>query len=122
MSLPSLPRIGLGTWRVLDVPDRRQHDADAVVAALLDGGGRVIDTSPMYGRAEAVLAHALGDRRAEAFVATKIWTPDPDEGRQQLARQLEWYGTVDLEQVHNLVAWREQLATIEAVRDAGHVS
>jgi diketogulonate reductase-like aldo/keto reductase len=122
VTLPPLPRAGLGTWQVLDLPLRKQRDADAVVGALLDAGGRVVDSSPMYGRAELVLSRALGDRRRDAFVATKIWTRSPDEGREQLARQLEWYGTVDLEQVHNLVSWREQLTVIEAARDAGQVS
>ena len=63
-----------------------------VVAAAFDGGTRVVDSSPMYGRAEAVLGRALGARRAEAFVATKIWTPSPEEARRQLAAQLAFYG------------------------------
>src|SRR4051794_34111730 len=90
--------VGLGTWAVFDLPPGRQGVADAVVETVLDSGGRVVDSSPMYGPAEAVLAAALGQRRGEAFVATKIWTPSVSEGRSQFARQLEWYGgRVDLE-------------------------
>ena len=73
----------------------------------------------MYGKAEPSLAAALDDRREEAIVATKIWAPTPDQGREQFARQLEWFGRVDVEQVHNLVSWREHLGWLEAEREAG---
>jgi aryl-alcohol dehydrogenase-like predicted oxidoreductase len=117
-----IPVVGLGTWSVFDVGPDQQPMADRVVAAVLEAGGRLFDSSPMYGRAEAVLAAALGDRRDEAFVATKIWTGSVAEGRRQFARQLHWFGgRVDLEQVHNLVAWREQLHWMEAERDAGRI-
>jgi aryl-alcohol dehydrogenase-like predicted oxidoreductase len=69
---PSLPVVGLGTWRALDLPESQQAAADVVVAAALESGVRVFDSSPMYGRAEAVLSRALGPRRPEAFVATKV--------------------------------------------------
>jgi aryl-alcohol dehydrogenase-like predicted oxidoreductase len=117
-----IPVVGLGTWSVFDLDPEDQPIADRVVAALLGAGGRLVDSSPMYGRAEQVLAAALGDRRDEAIVATKIWTSSPQEGRAQFARQLEWFGgRVDFEQVHNLVAWREHLDWLEAERDAGHI-
>ena len=60
---PVVPVVGAGTWRVFDLPPGRQAEAAPVVAAALAGGVRVFDTSPMYGRAEEVLAAALGDRR-----------------------------------------------------------
>ena len=76
----------------------------------------------MYGGAERSLAAALGGRRDEAIVATKIWTPDPAEARGAVRRQLEWFGgRVELEQVHNLVAWEEHLPWLEAERDAGRI-
>jgi diketogulonate reductase-like aldo/keto reductase len=76
----------------------------------------------MYGAAERVLGRALAGRRERAFVATKIWTPSLAEGRAQLEAQLGFYGgRVDLEQVHNLVAWREHLDWLEGERDAGRV-
>ena len=117
-----VPVVGLGTWQVFDVDPDGEGAAAAVVDAVLDGGGRVLDSSPMYGKAEAVLGRALEGHRHEAFVATKIWTPKVDEGRKQFARHLEYYGgRVDLEQIHNLVSWREHLDWLEEERDDGHV-
>jgi hypothetical protein len=76
----------------------------------------------MYGRSEAVLGRALDGRHEDAFVATKIWTESPEEARGQLEAQLGFYGDrVDLEQVHNLVAWEEHLPWLEAERDAGRI-
>jgi aryl-alcohol dehydrogenase-like predicted oxidoreductase len=118
-----VPVVGLGTWQTFDFPDTRQAVADAVVDAALDCGIRLSDSSPMYGRAEAVLGRALRDRRDEAVVATKIWTPSVDEGRAQFERQLGFYeGRVEVEQVHNLVAWRDNLRWLDAVRDSGLVT
>lgn len=117
-----VPVVGLGTWQVFDVDDSDQPMADAVVGALLDAGGTVVDSSPMYGRAERILGAALEGRREAAFVATKVWTASVDDGRRQLAGQLRLYGgRVDLEQVHNLVAWRQHLDWLERERDAGRV-
>jgi aryl-alcohol dehydrogenase-like predicted oxidoreductase len=117
-----VPVVGLGTWQVLDVGPAGQEQAGAVVEAALAGGMRLFDSSPMYGRAEAVLGRALAGRRNEAIVATKIWTPSSGEARRQLEAQLAFYrGTVEVEQIHNLVAWREHLPWLEAERDAGRI-
>jgi diketogulonate reductase-like aldo/keto reductase len=71
----------------------------------------------MYRGAESSLGAALDGRREEATVATKIWTSSVEEGREQYARQREWFGRVEIEQVHNLVAWREQLEWLERERE-----
>jgi aryl-alcohol dehydrogenase-like predicted oxidoreductase len=119
---PEVPVVGLGTWKVFDLPASQQAVADDVVVASFGGGTRVVDSSPMYGRAEAILGAALRDLRRDAFVATKIWTPLVEEGRRQLEDQLSWFGgRVDLEQIHNLVAWREHLPVLEAARDEGKI-
>ena len=117
-----VPVIGLGTWSTFDLPASRQATASDVVAETFAGGTRLFDTSPMYGRAEAVLSRALVDYRTESIVATKIWTPSQTEGRRQFARQLGLYGgRIDLEQVHNLVAWRAHLPFLEEERDHGRI-
>jgi len=117
-----LPVVGLGTWRVFDLPAASQPAADAVVATILDAGATVVDSSPMYGRAEAVLSTALGERRRDAFVATKVWTSSVADGRRHFTRQLGWYaGRIDLLQVHNLLAWREHLEWMERERGVGNV-
>jgi diketogulonate reductase-like aldo/keto reductase len=112
-----VPVVGMGTWQTLD----RAADPRAIVQAGLDAGIRLYDTSPMYGDAERVLAEALGDRRPEAYVATKIWTPDPGEGERQAAAALRWYGWIDLYQVHNLVNTTAQLALLERLKGQGSV-
>ena len=117
-----LPVVGLGTWLTFDVGPERQEMADAVVAALLEEEATVFDSSPMYGRSEAVLGRALGGRRGDSFVATKIWTESVEEGRAQLEAQLSFYaGRVDLEQVHNLVAWERHLDWLERECEAGRI-
>ena len=117
-----LPVVGLGTWRVFDLPPDRQPDADAVVTAAFDAGVRVVDSSPMYGRAESVLSHAVAARRRDAFVATKVWTSSVAEGRGHFSRQLGWFGgRIDLLQVHNLVAWRGHLDWMERERGVGNI-
>ncbi len=118
-----VPVVGLGTWLTFDVGEEGQADADAVVAAAFDGGTRLVDSSPMYGRAERVLGQALQERRGDAFVATKIWTASPAEAEQQLSRQLEYFGgIVDLEQIHNLVAWESHLPWLEEERELGRIA
>jgi diketogulonate reductase-like aldo/keto reductase len=117
----AVPVVGLGSWRTFDVPAERQPEVDAVVAGAFDAGTRFVDSSPMYGRSEARLGTAIEAQRAEAIVATKIWTSDADDGRRQFADQRRWFGRVDLLQVHNLVAWRSHLAWMERERDAGAI-
>jgi diketogulonate reductase-like aldo/keto reductase len=113
------PVVGLGTWNTFGGD---LETARAVVEAAFTAGGRVFDTSPMYGAAEETLGRALGEQRADAGVATKIWTSDEYEARAQYANQLEWFGgRVDVEQVHNLVAWESHLDWLEEERDAGRI-
>lgn len=117
-----VPVVGLGTWQTFDVGRGGESAAGEVVEAVWEGGTRFFDSSPMYGRAEGVLGRALADRRADAVVATKIWTSSMRDARSQFDAQLEFFGgRVDLEQVHNLVAWREHLDWLEEERDAGRV-
>jgi len=112
------PVVGLGTWNTFDTDASL---ADDVLAAALAAGVQLVDTSPMYRGAEQALGTALGGRRADVLLATKIWASSVEEGRAQFDRQLGWFGRVDVQQVHNLVAWREHLDWLEAERDAGTI-
>jgi diketogulonate reductase-like aldo/keto reductase len=122
-----LPALGLGTWQVLDVPPRGP-DYDAALAAVrsfLGAGGRVIDSSPMYGRSEERIGDILAAVRpaARPFLATKIWTTGREAGKAQLAdsHRLLRAKTLDLVQVHNLQDLATHLTTLRAARDAGTV-
>ena len=123
-----LPVIGCGTWLGFDVggvpaekPLRGQ-----VLGALFDAGGRVVDSSPMYGSAEEVvgeLLHAAGTRD-KAFLATKVWTTGKRAGIEQMERSMSLLRTahIDLMQVHNLVDWRTHLATLREWKAQGRIS
>jgi diketogulonate reductase-like aldo/keto reductase len=85
----AMPVIGLGTWQVFDVGDpAARHSLREVLQLLLDSGGRIIDSSPMYGRAEAVVGDLLAEMaaRPRAFLATKVWTIGRERGIEQMQR------------------------------------
>lgn len=123
----ALPVIGLGTWQGFDAaPGSDEYRRlPAVLQALFDAGGSVIDSSPMYGRAEAVTGALLAaaGSRAQAFVATKVWTRGRAEGLRQMNESLRLLQTqrIDLMQIHNLVDWRTQLATLRDWKAAGRI-
>jgi diketogulonate reductase-like aldo/keto reductase len=112
------PVVGLGTWNTFGT-DAAQ--AKAVVGAALETGVRLVDTSPMYRGAEGALGAALAGRREGVTVATKIWVDSVAEGLEQYRRQIEWFGRVEIEQIHNLLAWREQLDWLETERAEGRI-
>jgi len=115
------PVVGLGTWRRLEVAAAagRHHD---LIDTALESGIRVVDTSPMYGDAERLLAATLEGKRHRVLVADKVWTASAEEGAAQLATAVDRFGgRVDLAQIHNLVAWTAHLPMLEAARDAGRV-
>jgi diketogulonate reductase-like aldo/keto reductase len=122
-----LPALGLGTWQVLDVAARgAEYDAaQAAMRSFLDSGGRVIDSSPMYGRSEVRIGDILAALAptSRPFLATKIWTTGKAAGERQLTdshRRMR-ASTLDLVQVHNLQDLETHLATLHAARDAGTV-
>jgi diketogulonate reductase-like aldo/keto reductase len=112
------PVVGLGTWNTFGDDQKLARE---VVDAALAAGSRCFDSSPMYDGAERALGAALAGRRDQATVLTKIWTSSPEEARRQLADQLEWFGHVDVEQVHNLVAWERHLPWLEAECGGGRI-
>jgi diketogulonate reductase-like aldo/keto reductase len=123
----AMPVIGLGTWQVFDVapgdPVRRQ--LAEVLRLLVEAGGRMIDTSPMYGRAEAVTGDlvAEGALRQRVFLATKVWTSGREAGIAQMRRSAELLRSpvLDLIQIHNLLDWRTHLATLQRLKGEGRV-
>ena len=112
------PVVGLGTWATFEADVEL---ARAVVGAALEAGCRVVDSSPMYGAAERSLSVPVRERRDEIDVATKIWARSVELGRAQFDRQLDLFGHVEIEQIHNLALWREHLGWLEAERDAGRI-
>jgi aryl-alcohol dehydrogenase-like predicted oxidoreductase len=113
----SVPVIGMGTWRTFDTSEDRRPLLEEAVAAGID----LFDSSPMYGRAEAVLAKAIAGKRDQVLIATKVWTNDAEEGRKQSEYALRLYGHVDVYQVHNLVNVPAQLALLEELKTQGKV-
>lgn len=122
-----LPVIGLGTWQTFNVgPDAKDRaPLKDVLKRFLERGGRLIDSSPMYDRAELVvgdLLTELGQQRAP-FLATKVWTMGKAEGEQQMRTSIQRMGRgrMDLMQVHNLVDVKTHLATLREWQEAGRV-
>jgi aryl-alcohol dehydrogenase-like predicted oxidoreductase len=113
----SVPVIGMGTWRTFDTAEDRRP----LVEAALEAGIDLFDSSPMYGRAEGVLAKAIAAQRDRVHIATKVWTNHPEEGRKQTENALRLYGHLDVYQVHNLVNVPAQLALLEELKAKGKV-
>ena len=123
----ALPVVGCGTYLGFDrSPGGAAFDAlQGVLAALFAAGGSVVDSSPMYGKAEAAVGRLLeeGGTRGRAFLATKVWTTGRAAGWRQMEESLRLLRAQrqDLLQVHNLVDWRNQLASLRQWKEAGRV-
>jgi diketogulonate reductase-like aldo/keto reductase len=120
-----LPVIGLGTWRVFDVgPSVAEREPlEEVLRVFVRHGAKMIDSSPMYGRAEEVigdLTAKLGLRQS-LFLATKVWTTGKHEGIESMERSVARMRAqrIDLMQVHNLIDARTHLATMREWKSAG---
>lgn len=126
----ALPAVGLGTWQSFDVasePDEVTRAMEAV-RALVDGGGALVDSSPMYGTAESVVGRVASELGAHPrlFLATKVWTSGRDAGLKQMEQsmtrmQVARKGPLDLMQVHNLLDVETHLATLADWKQAGRV-
>jgi len=122
-----LPVIGLGTWSVFDVnltPDK-QKELGGVLSLLVKDGGKVVDSSPMYGRAEGVVGELLTKLRLHdsIFIATKVWTLGKEVGIKQMERSTELFQTkrIDLIQVHNLLDVDTQMGTLREWKSKGQI-
>jgi len=122
-----LPVIGMGTWITFNVGRDEQLRAQRVevLRAFFDGGGGMIDSSPMYGSSEEVVGHCLARLPAHPnlFSATKVWTPFTASGRTQMddSERLWGIARLDLQQVHNLLNWESHLQTLLAAKEEGRI-
>jgi diketogulonate reductase-like aldo/keto reductase len=120
-----LPVVGLGTWitfNVGDDPVLRDESAE-VMRAFFEAGGRLIDSSPMYGSSQEVVGYGLAriGRKGDVFSADKVWIGSGDEGPAQIEESRSHWGVrrFDLLQVHNLLAWEEHLPRLLDMKAAG---
>jgi len=122
-----LPVVGLGSWITFNVGDDRvARDACAeVMRNFFAAGGRIIDSSPMYGSSQAVIGYGLArlGKPATLFAADKVWTAAASRGAAQVEESREHWGIsrFDLLQVHNLLAWQDHLPMLFAMKQAGRL-
>lgn len=123
----SLPVIGLGTWQQFDIGASAQErqQLTEVLTQMATHGGRVIDSSPMYGRAEAVVGDLTSHLLIadDFFYATKVWTTGKASGLQQINSSFQKMRrqTMDLLQIHNLVDWQTHLRTLRQLKEEGRI-
>lgn len=123
----ALPLVGLGSWITFNVgSDRVAREACAeVVRAFFAEGGRLIDSSPMYGSSQATIGHALAraGHPSTLFSAEKVWIGDAAKGPAQMEASRAFWGVprLDLMQVHNLLSWQEHLPRLQAMKAAGQL-
>ena len=120
-----IPLVGLGSWITFNVGNdgpARAHCAE-VMRHFFDAGGRLIDSSPMYGSSQGVIGDGLQQLSAQqrVFSADKVWTASPGAAQIEVSRQLWRVPRFDLLQVHNLLAWQEQLPLLQAMKAAGRL-
>ena len=122
-----IPIVGLGTWQSFDIAPggKDWDDGKSALDLFLRSGGRLIDSSPMYGRAEDAIGAMLAEQEGlpKPFLATKVWTTGLEAGRAQIEasfRQLR-VPVIDLLQVHNLIDFDTHLETLKALKSSGRI-
>ena len=123
-----LPAVGVGTWQTFDVGPKAPERAELkeVLRLLVEGGGSVVDSSPMYGKAEGVVGDLSAELglRERLFFATKVWTSGRDSGIRQMEdsfRLMRAGSRMDLMQVHNLVNVDVHLKTLHRWKAEGRI-
>jgi len=128
-SIPSsgeqIPVVGLGSWITFNVGNdtaARAQSAD-VMRDFFAAGGKLIDSSPMYGSSQGVIGEALQklQTQSRAFSAEKVWTSSDGAAQIEASRKLWQVPRFDLLQVHNLLAWEKQLALLQTMKAAGQL-
>src|SRR5215217_5212207 len=122
-----IPIVGLGTWITFNVGDdpKLKDECAAVMAAFFEAGGRMIDSSPMYGSSQPTIGYGLKKLGypPSLFSAEKVWISSPASGPDQIERSRAHWGVprFDLLQVHNLLSWKPHLQTLLAMKAEGRV-
>jgi aryl-alcohol dehydrogenase-like predicted oxidoreductase len=122
-----IPIVGLGTWQAFDIGPRDSDwgQAREAVATFLRSGGRMIDSSPMYGEAESAIGTILSASAGgpKPFLATKVWTSGREAGRSQIEQSFKRMQTqtIDLLQVHNMLDFATHLATLHDLKRRGRI-
>jgi diketogulonate reductase-like aldo/keto reductase len=123
----ALPVVGLGSWITFNVGNDRvaRDDCAEVMRNFFAAGGRMIDSSPMYGSSQAVIGYGLDKlgKPHALFSAEKVWISSASRGPAQIEQSRQYWGVprFDLLQVHNLLAWEEHLQTLFAMKEAGRL-
>lgn len=126
-SAEKIPAVGLGSWITFNVGnDSELLDSSAgVMKAFFAHGGKMIDSSPMYGSSQGTIGYGLNklSAKADVFSADKVWTGNASEGPGQIEASRQHWGVdrFDLLQVHNLVSWQAHLETLLAMKQAGRL-
>jgi len=122
-----IPAIGMGSWLTFAVGNDREERKTrvAVLRAFFEQGGRLIDSSPMYGTSEEVIGYCLAQLHAQekVFAATKVWTHGWQSGVRQMRRSQSLWGIkrFDLMQIHNMLDWQTHLATLKSWKQEGKI-
>jgi len=119
-----LPVIGLGTWQTFDVPSGEHYpELTAVLKEMHEAGGRLIDSSPMYGNAENITGELTSELpvKNDFFYATKVWTTGRQQGISQMESSMQKMQrkTIDLVQIHNLLDWKTHLPVLRDWKERG---
>ena len=123
----ALPVIGMGSWITFNVGNDPQARAQRleVLRTFFEAGGTLVDSSPMYGYAEEVIGYCLQQLgpQVRPFAATKVWSSLEARGLDQIADSQRLWGMerFDLFQVHNLLAWRQHLQTLQSMKARGEL-
>ena len=122
-----MPVIGLGTSRVFDI-ERSKNELNVrekILDIFYENGGRLIDTSPMYGMSEEIIGITAKKyiEKNRFFLATKVWTEGRDNGMRQIEESFQKMRTdkISLIQVHNLLDWKTQIKTLRSLKDEGRI-
>ena len=122
-----MPVIGLGTSRVFDIePSRNELNIrKEILDIFYKNGGRLIDTSPMYGMAEEIIGMSAEEyiQKNRFFLATKVWTEGKENGMRQIEESFQKMkaNKISLIQVHNLLDWKTQIKTLRSLKDEGRI-